>query len=234
MADLSKDVEKLLAVAPDEFVEERKRLARKLRDEGRTDDARGVAGTAKPPAVVLAVNRAARDRPQAAKDAARAAELLGRVQLAGKPDEYRRLIGEMEQASALLAEVAVANLSRGKTATEAMRRRVADHIRGALANEALRRLLVRGALRDEAEAPGFDAFAGLPRPKQSRQRATAKPPRDEVRQRRERERLDAEIAATGEALDDAERRAREATRERDRLAKKLEALEARRRTRPRR
>jgi hypothetical protein len=234
MADLPKDVEKLLAVAPEDFVEERKRLTRTLRDAGRDDAARAVAETTKPPAVVLAVNRAARDRPQAAKDAARAAELLGRAQLSGKPDEYRKLLGEMEQASTLLAEVAVANLSRGKTASEAMRRRVADHIRGALANEALRRLLVRGALRDEADAPGFDAFAGLPRPKRSRQRATAKPPRDEERRRRALEKLEDEIAAAGEALADAERRVREATRERDRLARKLEALEARRRTQPRR
>jgi hypothetical protein len=234
MADVRKDIEKLLAVATEDFVEERKRLARKLRDEGRGDDARAVAETAKPSVVVLAVNRAARDRPQAAKDAARAAELLGRAQLSGKPDEYRKPLGEMEQASALLVEVAVANLSRGKTATEAMRRRVADHIRGVLADEVLRRLLVRGALRDEAEAPGFDAFAGLPLPKQSRQRATAKPPRDEERQRRALEKLEDEIAAAREALDDADRRVRDATRERGRLAEKLEALEARRRTQPRR
>ena len=234
MADIPKDIEKLLAVAPEDFVEERKGLARKLRDEGRADEARVVAETAKPSVVVLAVNRAARDRPQAAKDAARAAERLSRAQLSGKPDEYRTLLGEMEQASALLAEVAVANLSRGKTATEAMRRRVADHIRGVLANETLRRLLVRGALRDEADAPGFDAFAGLPRPKQSRQRATAKPPRDEERQRRALEKLEDEIAAARKALDDAERRVRDVTRERDGLAKKLEALEAKRRTHPRR
>ncbi len=234
MAEVPKDIEKLLAVAPEDFVEERKRLARKLRDEGRADDARGVAETAKPSVVVLAVNRAARDRPQAAKDAARAAERLSRAQLSGKPDEYRELLGEMEQASALLAEVAVANLSRGKTATEAMRRRVADHIRGVLANETLRRLLVRGALRDEADAPGFEAFAGLPRPKQSRQRATAKPPRDKERQRRALEKLEDEIAAARKALDDAERRVRDVTRERDGLAKKLEALEAKRRTHPRR
>jgi hypothetical protein len=234
MADVPKDIEKLLAVAPEDFVEERKRLARKLRDEGRANDARGVAETAKPSVVVLAVNRAARDRPQAAKDAARAAERLSRAQLSGKPDEYRELLGEMEQASALLAEVAVANLSQGKTATEAMRRRVADHIRGVLANETLRRLLVRGALRDEADSPGFDAFAGLPRPKQSRQRATAKPPRDEERQRRVLEKLEDEIAAARKALDDAERRVRDVTQERDGLAKKLEALEAKRRTHPRR
>ena len=224
MADLPKDAEKLLAVAPEDFVEERKRLARKLRDEGRDDDARAVAETTKPPVLVLAVNRAARDRPQAAKDAVRAAERLGRAQLSGKSDEYRKLLSEMEQASALLADVAVANLSRGKSASEAMRRRVADHLRGALSNEEVRQQLVRGAVRDEAEAHGFDAFAGLPIPKRSR----PKPSQDRVRQREARARLEDEIAAAGKALDDAEKRVRETTRERDRLAKKLETLEAKR------
>jgi len=228
MADLPKDAEKLLAVAPEDFVEERKRLVRTFRDEGRDDDARVVAETAKPPAVVLAVNRAARDRPQAAKDAARAAALLGRAQLAGKPDDYRELVGEMERASALLAEVAVANLSRGKTASDAMRRRVADHLRRAPSNDQTRRQLVRGALRDEVETTGFDAFAGLPLPKRSRDRARAKPSGAAEGQQRALARLQKEIAETGEALNDAEKRVREATRERDRLAKKLAALEAKR------
>jgi hypothetical protein len=224
MADLPKDAEKLLAVAPEDFVEERKLLARKLRDEGRDDDARAVAETTKPPVVVLAVNRAARDRPQAAKDAVRAAERLGRAQLSGKSDEYRKLLSEMEQASGLLADVAVANLSRGKTASEAMRRRVADHLRGALSNEEVRQRLVRGAVRVEAEAPGFDAFAGLPMPK----RSPPKPSQDRDRQREARARLEDEIAEAREAVDGAEKRVREATRERDRLAKKLETLEAKR------
>jgi hypothetical protein len=226
MADLPKDAERLLAVAPEDFVEERKRLVRRLRDEGRSDEARAVAETKKPSPVVLAVNRAARDRPQAAKDAARAAELLGRAQLSGKPDDYRKLLSEMEQASALLAEVAVANLSRGKNASEAVRRRVHDHLRGALSNEETRQQLVRGALADEVEASGFDAFAGLPRPKQSPQRARPRPSQDAERQRRALARLQKDIADTGGALDEAERRVREATRERDRLAKKLETLNA--------
>ena len=59
MAELRTDAERLLAVKPEEFVEERARIARRLRDEGRAEDARAVAGTKKPPLVVLAVNRAA-------------------------------------------------------------------------------------------------------------------------------------------------------------------------------
>jgi hypothetical protein len=224
MADLPKDAERLLAVAPEDFVEERKRLVRQLRDEDRDDDARAVAATKKPSPVVLAVNRAARDRPQAAKDAVRAAERLGRAQLSGKADDYRTLLGEMEQASALLAEVAVANLSRGKSASEAVRRRVRDHLRGALSNEETREQLVRGALADEVETSGFDAFAGLPRPKQSPQRARKS--QDAERQRRALATLQKEIADARKAVDEAERRVREATRERDSLAKKLETLQA--------
>ena len=226
MTDQPKDAEKLLAVAPEDFVEERKRLVRKLRDEGRGDDARAVAQVKKPTPVVLAVNRAARDRPQAAKDAAQAAELLGRAQLSGKADDYRKLLSEMEQASALVADVAVANLSRGKSASEAMRRRVHDHLRGALANEETREQLVRGALADEVATSGFDAFAGLPRPKHSSQRARTRKSQDAERQRRALATLQKDIAGAREALNEAERRVREATRERDMLARKLATLEA--------
>jgi hypothetical protein len=226
MTDPPKDAEKLLAVAPEDFVEERKRLVRKLRDEGRADDARAVAQVKKPTPVVLAVNRAARDRPQAAKDAARAAGRLGRVQLSGKADEYRKLLSEMDQASGLLSDVAVANLSRGKSASDAVRRRVRDHLRGALASEETRQQLVGGTLADEVETAGFDAFAGLPRQKQSPQRARTRPSQDAERQRRALAKLQKDIADAREALDDAERRVREETRERDRLARTLETLEA--------
>ena len=70
MAELPTDVERLLAVTPEEFVEERARIARNLRDEGRAERPARSLSTKKPPLVVLAVNRAARDRPQAARDAA--------------------------------------------------------------------------------------------------------------------------------------------------------------------
>ena len=128
LANLPADAEQLLAVSPEAFVEQRKLLVRRLRDEGRAEDAQAIAHMKKPPPVVLALNRAARDRPQAAKDAADAAERLGPAQLSGDADGYRKVLGEMEQASALLAEVAVANLSKGKSASDPIRRRVADLI----------------------------------------------------------------------------------------------------------
>ena len=81
MDELPADAEGLLAVAPEDFVAGRKRVVKELRDADRTADAEVVARLRKPPPVVLAVNRAARARPQAAKDAARAAERVRKTQL---------------------------------------------------------------------------------------------------------------------------------------------------------
>src|SRR5262249_59951014 len=78
----------LLSGTPETFVAERDRLARELRSEGRTDEAARVSQIRKPPAVVLAVNRAARDRPQALRDAIAAADRLRTTQLEGDPGSY--------------------------------------------------------------------------------------------------------------------------------------------------
>lgn len=228
VADLPADAEKLLAVSPEAFVEQRKLLVRRLRDEGRAEDAQAIARMKKPPPVVLALNRAARDRPQAAKDAADAAERLGPAQLSGDADGYRKARGGMEQASALLAEVAVANLSKGKSASDPMRRRVADLIRGALAAEDTRQQLIRGVLVEEVEAQGFDAFRGLTMPAQSRKRVRSEPSKSSERKRRAREELEAEIEETTRLLKDAEKRVRDLMREQETLAKTLASLEDRR------
>jgi hypothetical protein len=224
VADASRVTERLLAVPPAVFVDERKKLARELRDDGRGEEANAVAAMKKPSPVVLAVNRAARDRPQAAKDAADAAERLARAQLSGKPDQYRELVAVMGNASNLLGEVALANLSEG-TVSEAMRRRTSDHIRGALSSKDTRDLLVRGALTDEVETSGFDAFGGLPVPK-----TKPKPkPDSEPDRRREanvrRKQLRTEIRGVRQELSDAEQSVSKATLVRDTLVARLEELE---------
>jgi hypothetical protein len=224
VADASKETERLLAVPPAAFVEERKKLARQLRDEGRGEEATAVAGLKKPSPVVLAVNRAARDRPQAAKDAADAAERLARAQLSGKADHYHELVAEMGQASGLLVEVAVANLSKS-TASEAMRRRASDHIRGALSSKDTRDLLIRGALTEEVETPGFDAFGGVPvtRTKPKPRRDSERDGRREAKARQKQ--LQAEIRGIRQELSDAEQSVSRATLARDTLAARLEELE---------
>jgi len=228
VAEHSKEAERLLAVAPEDFVAERTKLVRTLREDGRRDEAEAVAGIKKPSRIVLAVNRAARDRPQAAKDAAKAAERIGKAQLSGKPEEYRALVAEMDGASGLLSEVAVANLSRRGKPSDAVRRRVSDHIRGALSGEETRRLLARGGLTDELQPTGFDAYAGLPLPKTGSPPGKVQSAREAERARRARaSKLEAEISEARARLAEAEAQLRTASRERDRLARRLEGLEAR-------
>ena len=71
---------------------------------------------------MLAVNRAARDRPQAAKDAAEAAARVRDTQLSGEQDAYRAAVADLDRALDLLAEVAVAHVGgKGKKPTDAMR-----------------------------------------------------------------------------------------------------------------
>jgi hypothetical protein len=220
------EAEKLLAVAPENFVDARKELATKLRGEGRREEAQAVSKLKKPSPVVLAVNRAARDRPQAAKDAAKAAERLARTQLTGKPDAYRALATEMDQASGLLSEVALANVSKSGKPTDAVRRRIIDHIRGALSTEETRALLTHGVLVDEIEPAGFDAFAGVPIPKPRSGSAAAAKKRDAEREQRAREKERKQAAsALRKQLAEAEQLVNEATRQRDELASRLAELE---------
>jgi hypothetical protein len=209
-------------VAPEDFVTERNRVARELKDEGRAEDAEAVAALKKPSAVVLAVNRAARDRSAAARDAVNAAERVRKTQLAGKPDQFESATADLERALGLLADVAVAMLSRGKTASEAMRRRVNDLLRAALAGEQSREALARGVLVEELEASGFSSFEGMA-VRQRRSGRTPKSSRIDERRRAREERLREELGGAEEALRHAEQTLADAVRERDRAARAVDA-----------
>ena len=219
---LPSEGERLLAVSPEEFVAERNRVARELKDAGRADDAQAVAALKKPSPVVLAVNRAARDRSAAARDAVKAAERVRKTQLAGKPDEFEAATADLERALGLLADVAVAMLSRGKNASEAMRRRVNDLLRAALAGEDSREALARGVLVEELEASGFSPFEGMAVP-QRRGGRSPKTNRSDERRRAREQQLREELAGAEEALRDAERTLADAVTERDRAARAVEA-----------
>ena len=231
MRDLPPDAERLLAVSPDEFVAERKKLVDKLRDEGRSEEARAVAGLRKPSAVVLAVNRAARDRPKAAEAAAKAAEKVEKAQSRGDLDGFRTAMGELDEALDLLGEVGVARVSpSGKKATDAMRKRVHDLLRRAVATAETRSALRRGALLEEQDAAGFVAIPGLPaKRKKSEPTTTGKDVRAarEAEKRKERERdLRAELAAAEAALEEAEKTARAAERDRAKAERAVASVRA--------
>ena len=229
MSALPPEAKKLLAIEPGDFVAERKRVSAELKEAGRGEEAAEVAGLAKPTVVVFAVNRAARDRPNAARDAADAAERVGKAQLGGDPEAYASALDELRRSLDLLAEVADTHVAPGRSPTDAMRHRVRDLLRGAVADDDARDALRRGALVEELEAPGFSPFAGMtPKPKPARGKKTTAPSKAAQRrekQRREREReLRDELAAAEAELRDAEAAARDAERERARAERKVASL----------
>jgi hypothetical protein len=228
--ELPPEAERLLSANADEFVAERKRVAAELRSEGRDDEARVVAGLRKPSGVVLAVNRAARDRPKAAEKAASAALRVRKTQLSGEQEAYRLATTELDNSLDLLAEVALAHVApRAKSPSDAMRRRVRDLLRSAVADDETRDALVRGVLTDESEAAGFAPFEGMPLPRVSKKRAADEPERrSDRRERQTREKkLRGELREAERALREAERSLEQAVRTRDEAERALEAARAR-------
>ena len=224
MSGLPKRAEALLSVAPDDFVTERNRLARELRDAGRKDEAAAVAALRKPPPVVLAANRAARSRPQVAKDAARAAKLV-KKQL-GLDSEARKTL---DGALKLLEDVALAYLGGTKTPSEPTRRRLHDLLQNAVGDDDALAALTRGVLTEEPEPAGFAAYTGVrlaPRKVSAKTETRAREAAVKKRQERERA-LQEEVAAAEERLEVAVDAEKKAARERERAARELEAARQR-------
>ena len=248
MTELPEDAQRLLAVAPDRFVEERRRIARELRDSGRKEEAATVDGLRKPSAAVLAVNRAALDRPEAARAAADAAVRVRDAQARGAVGDVASARRDMDRALDLLAEVAAAHVSPGRDApSEAARRRIQELLRRAVALDETRDELQHGTLREEPAPVGFASLAGVavkpkpkprpepkptpkpkPKPKRVPERdaaaAAAAKQREERRRRRERE-LRAELASAEQALRKAESRLQTAERDRARAERAVATLE---------
>jgi hypothetical protein len=219
VSELPPESEKLLAVAPSEFVAARQRLVEELRKAGKPAEANAVAGMRKPSAVVLAVNRAARDRPKAAQAAAEAAKRLAKEQAGGDPERFRAVSRELDRALDMLSDVGVAHVSPGgKKPSDAMRKRVHDLLRRAVAREETRAALERGALLEEQEATGFSPFEGMATKPKSRKGAAAPPSarakRREEEQRKRAKALREELARAEDALAGAEQAVRGAERER--------------------
>lgn len=224
MSGFPKDAEALLSAAPDDFVTERNRLARRLRDTGRTEDAAAVVALRKPPPVVLAANRAARSRPQVAKDTAREAKRV-RKEL-GFDAEARKGLND---ALKLLEDVALAFLGQTKAPSEATRRRLHDLLQNAVADDDALHALTRGVLTEEPQPAGFGAYTGAKLPprtappkRETRAREAAQKERQELEQA-----LQDEVAAAEQRLEATADAEKKAVRDRTRAERELEAARRR-------
>jgi hypothetical protein len=229
VAELPTKAERLLALGPAEFVSARNQLARELRESGEAEEAAAVAGLRKPPAPVLAVNRASRDRPQAARAAMDAAKRVEKAHGGGDPDAFRAAVRELDDALELVAEVAVAHVAPpGKKASEAMRRRVYDLLRRAVATEASRDALARGALVEEPPAADFSSLSAVSvaPPRQRTAQADSRAVRRDAEREGRVKALRAELKRAEKALAEAERAAAAAERDRSRAEQAVERLRA--------
>ena len=225
MSGFPKEAEALLSVAPDDFVTERNRLARELRDVGRKDEAAAIAALRKPPPVVLAANRAARSRPQIANDAARAAKRVKKK--LGLDPEARKALGD---AFKLLEDVALAFLGGTKKPSEATRRRLHDLLQNAVADDDALAALTRGVLTEEPEPAGFAAYKGArltPRKAPVTSETRAREVAEKKRREREQAAIQEEVAVAEERLEAAVEAEEKAARERARAARELDAARQR-------
>jgi hypothetical protein len=216
-------LEQLYAVEPEQFVSERRRLERRLRDEGRAEEAAEVAKLRKPPQPVFLANRLAREKPDLVAQLAEDGERLAAAHEAGDAEQLRAAQGELvSRVNALVRQA-------GETApgqlSEAIAQRLATLLRTAASNPATAALLRRGVLSEEVEPAAFDALAGmaLAAPK-ARRKQERKPERARERKRGRVEELEGQLAEATGALRQAERELRKAERDHEVAARRVAQL----------
>ncbi|HSC91910.1 MAG TPA: hypothetical protein VLB86_09690 [Gaiellaceae bacterium] len=224
MAD---ELERLFGLPLEEFIAARTEAARRLRKEGRADEASELQSLRKPTAAVWALNQAARREPGDVRALVRAAERLRRDPAEADRDFRAALRDVVRDAESALRE-------SGHAATDTTVRRIGTTAHAAAVSEP--EALVRGVLRDELEPTGFDVFAGaaLPSPKAAARKPASPgktaPPRPtkasrEAEAKARRERVAAARKELTEARAEARRLATEAASAERQAAKAREAAE---------
>ena len=157
--------EDLYGLPLEEFTSARDALARELKTAGRKDEAAVVKALRKPSVAAWALNRVARDHPEAvaalrsagADLRAAQAEAMsgdaGRLRAAG-----RALSAEIDRVAALAAD---ALLSAGRPASPAQQERFASTLRTAAVDETAGEALARGVLADDLDPTGFSLLGSL-------------------------------------------------------------------------
>jgi hypothetical protein len=234
MASLESELDRLYALEPGEFVPERDRLARELKDAGRREESEQVKSLRKPTVSAATINQLSRRERRDVDLLLDAGHRLREAQqrlLAGEDpgslDDARRIereaLGKLRRAAQrILAE-------SGRESSTTLDRVMATLQAAAVSDEG-RELLALGRLSGDLEAAGFDLLAPLASgaPKRKRAAPKKKPAAPPPKPRLDRKRLEAARAQLREAqqsLRAAEREAERARREVERAEKQLRKAE---------
>lgn len=220
---MSDEAHRLYGLPLEEFTGARDALARDLRAEGRSDEARKVAGLRKPVVAAWAVNRLVRDERGEVRALVRAAEAIKR----GADDGDARFRASLERLTAAARK----SLQAAGRSPDDVLPQVAATLRAGAASSPDD--LLAGMLTRPLEPSGFGAMAGADPAPATHRRGGGKNAAGRVDRRRlERARRDAEEArAEAKRLEaearQAERAARSAWARAESARKKLERAEAR-------
>ena len=208
----------LYSVEPEEFVAERKRLEKGLRDEGRAEEAAEVAALRKPSQPVFLANRLARWQPDLVAQLVEDGKRLAGAHEAGDAEQLRAVQRDLAGRVDALIRI-VPGLSG------AIEQRLASLLRTAATNPATADLLRRGVLSDEVEPAAFDALAGLTlSPPKTPPKREPKPQPARERKPGRVEELEGKLAEARKALREAERVLRKAESDHERAARRIAQL----------
>jgi hypothetical protein len=161
--DLETGLDTLYSVPLDEFVQQRNRLARALRKDGRRAEAAGVQELRKPSLATWTVNRLARTRRKDVDLLLDASHRLASAQrgLLSAGGKAAFAAARKREQSALERLVTEAESILGERASPGVLERVRTTLRAAAASDEARADLARGRLTTELALPGFEAMGGV-------------------------------------------------------------------------
>ena len=152
--NLEKEIDRLYAAPPDEFVPKRKELAKKLRAEGERVAAMRVEDLRKPTTAAAVVNHLARSERMNVRALLTAGERLraGQEKLlrGGSPAAVHKAADDERKALGALLSAA-----RREGASEPTLRKVEQTLRAAAIDEDARALLKQGRVTEDLEPIGF-------------------------------------------------------------------------------
>lgn len=159
-ADVTRFVEELYALPPQEFTRARDTRAAALKAAGRTGEAQAVRRLRRPSAVLWAANHLAHAEPEQLATFLRTVDELRGSQLQDPRAAAEALRRQRSELEALVRRAAQLLAQHGPGATPAIERRVSDTLLGAAVDAQLAEDLRHGRLLAEQRAPGFEVLAG--------------------------------------------------------------------------
>ena len=224
--DLEKAVDRLYGLPLDKFTSERNKLAGQLRKEGNKQAAEQVKSLRKPTLAAWAANQLARKERMKIRALTEAAERLRKAQAklleGGSPQLLREADERFSKVTSDLRDAAGGLLGQaGHPASEALLDRVRQTLRAAVLTDSDRERLRRGRLVEELDPAGFGGLVGRP--------TTTKAPRrrEEERRKRELTAARARLAEQREAVASARAGLRDAERNEAEATKSVREAEKR-------